>query len=66
GTGQMIGVIGASIGPIPLAVAFDLIGSYHETLLLLALYPAVCAIVAFLFLRTPPQLLAQQQSAQEK
>ncbi len=66
GTGQMIGVIGASVGPIPLAIAFDLLGSYHETLLLLALYPAVCAVVAFLFLRTPPQLLAQQQGAGPK
>ena len=59
GTGQMIGVIGASIGPLPLGIAFDLTGSYQETLLLLAIYPAGCAIAA-LFLRTPAQLLAQQ------
>ena len=61
GTGQMIGVTGASIGPMPLAIAFDTFGSYSETLLLLALYPAGCAFAAFLFLKTPPQLLAQQQ-----
>jgi cyanate permease len=61
GTGQMIGVTGASIGPMPLAIAFDTFGSYSETLLLLALYPAGCAIAAFLFLKTPPQLLVQQQ-----
>ena len=54
GTGQMIGVIGASIGPLPLGIAFDLLGSYRETLILLAIYPAGCAIAA-LFLRTPPQ-----------
>ncbi len=60
GTGQMIGVIGASIGPLPLGIAFDLVGSYQETLALLALYPAVCAVAA-LFLRTPEKLLAQQQ-----
>jgi cyanate permease len=59
GTGQMIGVIGASIGPLPLGIAFDLLGSYRETLILLAIYPAGCAIAA-LFLRTPPQLTAGQ------
>ncbi|MBT7756132.1 MAG: MFS transporter [Rhodospirillaceae bacterium] len=61
GTGQMIGVIGASIGPLPLGIAFDLIGSYRETLILLAIYPAGCAIAA-LFLRTPSQLTASQDS----
>ncbi|MBT3333829.1 MAG: MFS transporter [Rhodospirillaceae bacterium] len=59
GTGQMIGVTGASIGPLPLAIAFDAVGSYQTTLLVLAIYPAICAIAA-LFLRTPPQLLLQQ------
>jgi hypothetical protein len=60
----MIAVTGASIGPIPLAIAFDLLGSYSETLLALALYPASCAIIALLFLKTPARLLAQQQSAE--
>ncbi|NQV59225.1 MAG: hypothetical protein HQ502_06140, partial [Alphaproteobacteria bacterium] len=40
-------------------IAFDLTGSYQNTLLLLAIYPAGCAIAA-IFLRTPPQLLARQ------
>ena len=40
-------------------IAFDLLGSYRETLILLAIYPAGCAIAA-LFLRTPPQLTAGQ------
>ena len=62
GTGQMIGVIGASLGPLPLGIAFDLTGSYRETLLLLALYPAGCAIAA-LFLRTPAKLTSQQKTA---
>jgi len=62
GTGQMIGVIGASIGPLPLGISFDLIGSYQEILILLALYPAICGVAA-LFLRTPAKLLKQQQSA---
>jgi MFS family permease len=55
GTGQMIGVIGASIGPLPLGIAFDLIGSYQEILVLLAIYPLICAVAA-LFLRTPHRL----------
>ena len=62
GTGQMIGVIGASIGPLPLGISFDLIGSYQEILILLALYPAICGVAA-VFLRTPKKLLEQQQSA---
>ena len=62
GTGQMIGVIGASIGPLPLGISFDLIGSYQEILILLALYPAICGVAA-VFLRTPTKLLEQQQSA---
>ena len=62
GTGQMIGVIGASIGPLPLGIAFDLLGSYQETLMLLAIYPAGCA-VATIFLRTPSQLTAAQDTA---
>jgi MFS family permease len=57
GMGQMIGIFGASLGPLPLGIAFDLLGSYRETLMLLAFYPAACAIAA-LFLRTPQQIPA--------
>ena len=59
GMGQMIGIFGASLGPLPLGIAFDLLGSYRETLMLLALYPAGCAIAA-LFLRAPPQMSAKE------
>jgi MFS family permease len=52
GTGQMIAVVGASLGPLPLGIAFDLFGSYTETLLVLALQPLVCAGLALL-LRAP-------------
>ena len=55
--GQMIGIIGASLGPLPLGIAFDLFGDYRETLMLLALYPAACAIAA-VFLRAPPRMSA--------
>jgi MFS family permease len=52
GTGQLIGVVGASVGPLPVGVAFDLVGSADTTLQLLAIGPALWAIVA-LFLKTP-------------
>ena len=52
GTGQMIGVVGASLGPLPVGLAFDFIGSPTGTLRLLALIPLACAVLA-LFLRTP-------------
>ena len=48
----MVGVIGASVGPLPLGIAFDLTGSYTETMLILAVPPMICA-VPVLFLRTP-------------
>lgn len=53
GTGQMIGVAGASLGPLPVGLAFDVLGRPTTTLRLLALLPVACA-VATLFLRTPP------------
>jgi MFS family permease len=54
GTAQTIAVIGASLGPIPLGVAFDLFGSYNGAVLLLSILPVVCA-VAILLMR-PPKL----------
>lgn len=55
GTGQMVGVVGASVGPLPIGLAFDLIGNATLTLQLLAIFPAACAVLA-LFLRTPPAM----------
>lgn len=52
GTGQLIGVIGASLGALPVGLAFTFIGSPDSTLHLLALLPLFCATLA-LFLRTP-------------
>jgi len=52
GAAQTIGVVGASIGPLPLGLAFDLFGSYTATLYLLAALPVVCAFM-LLFLRPP-------------
>ena len=52
GIGQMVGVVGASIGALPLAIAFDLTGDYDTTLAMLTLLPAVCFVLAF-FLKPP-------------
>lgn len=52
GTGQMIGVVGASLGPLPVGLAFDLVGSATGTLWMLAVFPMICAGLA-LGLRTP-------------
>jgi MFS family permease len=56
GAAQTIGVVGASIGPLPLGIAFDLFGTYSGALLLLAGLPVVCATLV-LFMK-PPKLRA--------
>jgi MFS family permease len=53
GTGQMVAVVGASLGPLPVGLAFDYLGSPALTLQLLAIYPIACALAAICFLRTP-------------
>ena len=60
GTGQMIGVVGASLGPLPVGLAFDLAGSATLTIRLLALYPVAAAVVALLFLRTAPAVTGHE------
>ncbi len=52
GAGQTIGVVGASIGPIPLALAFDSFGAYDGALHILAIIPLTCSVLA-LFLVAP-------------
>ena len=52
GVAQMGGVIGASIGPIPLGLGYDYLGGYGETLVALAAIPVMCA-VAMAFMRAP-------------
>jgi MFS family permease len=52
GAAQTVSVVGASIGPLPLGLAFDLFGSYTGTLYLLAVLPVGCAFM-LLFLRPP-------------
>lgn len=52
GVGQTIGVIGASLGPLPLGIAFDMFADYDGVLRLLAVIPLACAVLA-LFLVAP-------------
>tara|TARA_S200000501_G_C20757982_1_gene714769 strand:- start:190 stop:1248 length:1059 start_codon:yes stop_codon:yes gene_type:complete len=51
GVGQALGVIGASLGPLPLGIAFDKYGSYTEALHFLAFMPIACAILALFLIR---------------
>jgi MFS family permease len=53
GTGQLVAVIGASLGPLPVGLAFDYLDSPTLMLRWLALYPLACAVAAALYLRTP-------------
>jgi len=55
GFGQMIVIVGASLGPLPLAIALDSTGSYDITLRSLTILPILLAFVALL-LRPPKQL----------
>lgn len=60
GTGQMIGVVGASVGPLPVGLAFDLLGSATGTLHLLTMIPLGCAAAA-MALRTPAKVPVTSQ-----
>ena len=52
GVAQMGGVIGASIGPIPLGLGYDYLGGYGGALVALAAIPVACA-GAVAFMRAP-------------
>ena len=56
---EFVIIVGAALGPLPLGIAFDLVGSYTEVLRMLSVLPLACAAIA-LFLRPPAMLLAQQ------
>jgi MFS family permease len=61
GTAQTIGVLGASVGPLPFGVVYDLTGSFALALNGLAVLPALCAL-AILVMR-PPRLGARPATA---
>ena len=52
GLAQTIGVLGAALGPLPLGIARDVLGSYDAALLVCATIPALLGIAA-LFVRSP-------------
>ncbi|MGI9524197.1 MAG: MFS transporter [Hyphomicrobiaceae bacterium] len=60
GTGQMTGVVGASLGPLPVGWAFDAFGEAGLTLQLLALMPFAAALIVIAFLRAPAALQESQ------
>ena len=55
GTGQMIVIVGASIGPLPLGWALDVWGEYDTMLRLLALIPLTISVLVAV-LMPPPKL----------
>lgn len=52
GAGQLTGVVGASLGPLPFGFAYDLTGSFAASLLAFTALPLGLAVLA-LFLREP-------------
>lgn len=56
GTGQMVGVFGASLGPLPVGLAYDFLGNATGTLQALAIFPLAAAVLTILFLRAPASL----------
>ena len=60
GAGQMIGVVGASLGPLPVGLAFDISGSAELTVRLLAILPMIAAVIALMFLTTPNSVKGQE------
>ena len=52
GVALTISLIGASLGPLPFGLAFDLLGGYRPALVLLSLLPAISSVAVF-FTRPP-------------
>ena len=59
GVGQTITVIGASLGPLPLAISKDYFGSYDPMLVGVGAMPLFFAVIAFLFLRDPVRFVSK-------
>ena len=61
GTGQMIVIVGASIGPLPLGWALDVWGAYDTMLHLLALIPITISVLVALLLPQPKMPEPEEQ-----
>ncbi len=53
GVGQMFGVVGASIAPLPVGYAIDAFNSATGVIRMLSIFEVLVAIIVVLFLRTP-------------
>jgi len=53
GQGQMLGVVGSSIAPVPVGYAIDQFGQANSTLWVLAVLAVITGVVTIIFLRTP-------------
>jgi len=53
GVGQMFGVVGASLGPLPVGYAIDAFDSATDVIRILSIIEVAVAIIVVLFLRTP-------------
>lgn len=60
GTGQMVGVIGASVGALPVSYAIDYLGDPAAMLRWLAVLPVVAAVIAIRFLATHPDVKGEE------
>jgi len=58
GTGHLVILTAASVGPLPVSLALDATGDATPVIWSLALYPVAAAVVAVLFLRTHPAATA--------
>ena len=56
GTGQMVAVVGASVGPIPVSYAFDTVGDPTTMILGLSIIPVAVAVVCVSLLQTHPKV----------
>lgn len=52
GVALTISIVGASLGPLPFGLAFDLLGGYGEALTILSVLPIISAVAVF-FTRPP-------------
>jgi len=53
GVGQMFGIVGASIAPLPVGYAIDAFGSATGVIRMLSVLEIMVAVIVVLFLRTP-------------
>ncbi len=58
GTAFTVCIVGASVGPLPFGIAYDVFGGYHEAVLWLSLLPLIFGLAVF-FSRPPTRATEQ-------